>query len=400
MEAYKLISDQIASVLSGQPEKEKTKALLNKLMVDFFCFDPAQTTPDSQEESNEGFSEEDVRAAMADCFIGKRLEHGEQSLAESWARLREEVMAIEAKSGEDNKAAESKKAKPTRPQKNTRGGHTKKADKKGEGNGKGVTMFERGLARAGIREFGEPMELLQQKGKRMEDALFLPIANSERCSVMYGTANFYSFFRHFHCLYERLIKARNFAGKGFDGDLEKKPELAARFASVLGRRVDEFKAERYEQIFTKGLYAYLKGTIDTARYEDFCRHTLGPQAYLLFTMDKLINSVPSLPTLGVDSEDRAEQAAGRRGLQQGDGPLQSAKATEAPRDHLLHILQPTDHVSDSSRSGIETSRQEARRTRSGPSTIRWPRCCPSTTAHPPTPISTTSVSSSSIAMWM
>ncbi len=286
-EAYRLVLDQIVSSHTAQPDQDHTKAFFTRLMEDFFCCDCAHI--DSAE--GEGFTEDDIRVAMSENFLTKRLEHGEMALAETWGKVREEVAGADAKGGEESKSADAKKAKPVRLPKTTRGGHNKKMDKKGDNNGKGVVLFDRGLAKSPVKEPSEPMELLHQKGKKIEDALFLPTATSDHCNVMYGTADFYSFFRHFHCLYERLIKARTFAGKALEADLEKRPELATKFSALLGKKRDELKTERYEQVYLKGLYAYLRGNIDAAKYEDFCRHTLGPQGYLLFTMDKLISAV-------------------------------------------------------------------------------------------------------------
>ena len=98
----------------------------------------------------------------------------------------------------------------------------------------------------------------------MEDSIFLPTGTEGNSEIMYGTANFYSFFRHFHCLYERLIKARALAGKELEAELEKKSELLSKYSDLIAKKKEELKGERYEQIYLKGLYSLLGSNIDAA----------------------------------------------------------------------------------------------------------------------------------------
>jgi histone deacetylase complex regulatory component SIN3 len=188
-------------------------------------------------------------------------------------------------SGEE-KIHELKKTKVNRLAKGARGGHNKKMDRK-ENVVRGLDIVDRGLVHS--EHNGPPMEFHIDKGKR-ENMHFLP-SSAELNAVMYGTVNFYSFFRHFHCLYERLIKARVLATKGLEEVIEGKIELRNKYANLTEEKKKELQDEQYEEIYIRGLNALIHGNIDTAKYEDFCRHCLGPQAYLMFSLDKLINSV-------------------------------------------------------------------------------------------------------------
>ena len=120
--------------------------------------------------------------------------------------------------------------------------------------------------------------------------LFLPKSTNENM-VLYGTVNFYSFFRNFHCLYERIIKAMNLAERGLEEQLERNPKLQTAYKVLSNEKKESLINERYEQIFIRGLRSALRGDIDSTRYEDFCRYLLGSQSYLMFSIDKLVNSV-------------------------------------------------------------------------------------------------------------
>ena len=56
----------------------------------------------------------------------------------------------------------------------------------------------------------------------------------------------------------------------------------------------EISSECYSTVFLKIIRTYISGSIDTSKYEDLCRHFLGQQAYLLFTIEGVLNSVITL----------------------------------------------------------------------------------------------------------
>jgi len=281
IEAYKIIIDQIMSAHGIQIDKDKTRLMLDKLIEDFLKFD-TQSIPT---EEGEALSEEEIKLIMSEGFLQKRLENSELPFSEAWEKIKS---ANAQETGED-KNADIKKPKTSRPVKAARGGHNKKADKK-EAAGKIISSLERGLIENSSYA-GPQIELFKEKSNKLEDAMFLPKPVKNESEILYGTASFYSFFRHFHCLYERLIKARELAENGLDSELEKKPEIQGKFKEILAKKKAELISERYEQIYLKGLYSLLRNNIDTTKYEDFCRQILGTQAYLLFSIDKLINSV-------------------------------------------------------------------------------------------------------------
>ena len=293
METYKFIAEQILIGHNTQSEKNKEKALLDTIMCQFFKFDVNSVTLDNSEDP----SELDIKIFMNDNYLKNRLELSEKNFTDSWGEI-SKIISQEIQNSDDKH--ENKKVKVARPPKGTRGGHNKKADKK-DVPIRPLDIIDRGLANDGHN--GPAMLFFISDDIVKDDKIFLPSA-SDFNSVMYATVNFYSFFRHFHCLYERLIKARVLADKGLEEELERKPELKVKYDSLTEEKKAELKAERYEQMYVKGLNSLLNGNIDTARYEEFCQHCLGKQAYLLFSIDKLINSVLNYNRLGTKNYSR------------------------------------------------------------------------------------------------
>ena len=281
-ESYKVILEQILGNHNPQSEKEKEKEreILNQIMVEFFKFDIQKAIPINLELNNET----DIKILMSENYLALRLEYANLSFEEAWSKIRN-IIIRESQNNEDRH--ETKKVKPARIVKGNRGGHNKKADKK-EVLLKPLDIIDRNLARSG--RIGLPMIFMMTPDLKNEERLFLPSASSLN-AVMYGTLNFYSFFRHFHCLYERLIKARTLGVKEFEDELAKKPGLKEKFEKLSEAKKEELKTERYRKVYLIGLNSILNGDIDAAHYEDFCKQCLGPQGYLMFSLDKLVNSV-------------------------------------------------------------------------------------------------------------
>lgn len=112
--------------------------------------------------------------------------------------------------------------------------------------------------------------------------------NSENTStlkqIFFGNSSFYIFFRYFQILYERLKKAKEMA---------KINQINSNFAFLLSgnrdKKLDDEKDKSKSYLAT--LYGFLSGAKDQNVYEDECRSLFGVQAYILFTMDKVINSL-------------------------------------------------------------------------------------------------------------
>eukprot|EP00826_Nyctotherus_ovalis_P063857 TRINITY_DN9363_c0_g5_i2.p1 TRINITY_DN9363_c0_g5~~TRINITY_DN9363_c0_g5_i2.p1 ORF type:complete len:514 (+),score=148.58 TRINITY_DN9363_c0_g5_i2:1419-2960(+) len=278
-EAYRFIVEQIVAGSNTQAEKEKARGIVDKIMQEFFKFDTRKVAL----SKSEFFTENDMKLFMSENFLQQRLELTNMNFNDAWEAMKSRNM----QDSQSNDGHESKKPKVNRPPKGTRGGHNKKVDKK-DTVARALGISDRGLTHLGYT--GPPMEFFMEDNIPKEERQFLPVP-SELNAVMYGSVNFYSFFRHFHCLYERIIKARALAGKGLEEELERRPELLAIYRALTEEKKLLLQVERYEEIYVKGLKSLLYGAIDIAKYEDFCRHCLGSQGYLMFSIDKLINSV-------------------------------------------------------------------------------------------------------------
>ncbi len=95
------------------------------------------------------------------------------------------------------------------------------------------------------------------------------------------------FFRQLYTIYERLIKAKQIINTLVEQELKLKND------ENLTKKEAEIKKEKFE-IYLTGLLSAIGQLIDTNKYEDFTRYTLGNKAYLLFSFDKLIISVSLL----------------------------------------------------------------------------------------------------------
>jgi histone deacetylase complex regulatory component SIN3 len=124
-----------------------------------------------------------------------------------------------------------------------------------------------------------------------QEARFIPMFNSSESNLLFGGQEFYSFFRHLHCLYERLKVAHDYIGQAFEQELECKPEIYSAFSSFIKENKEQIREERYGKIFFPSVVSYTLGEIKTEAYEDLCKWLIGSRAYILFTIDKLTRSV-------------------------------------------------------------------------------------------------------------
>ena len=267
-DAYKLVIHQIMNGHNSQSERKKAREIIDILMETFIGFEGKELEVDDVEE----FNEEDLKTVMMKRFFFKRMDYAELDYTAAWKKIK----AGEMKSEESENDKEGKKPKPNRQPKPNRG-HNKKLEAI-----RIPSLLERGLIKESHN--GEPMEFLLRE-VTTDKAMFLPIEDN----VLYANCNFYSFFRHFYCLYERLIKARILAGNCIEAEV--KANIDSKYIELWNKESDKFKKEGYEQIYLKGLYSLLGNSIDTGKYEDLCYHCLGTQAYLLFSIDKLMSSV-------------------------------------------------------------------------------------------------------------
>jgi paired amphipathic helix protein Sin3a len=104
-------------------------------------------------------------------------------------------------------------------------------------------------------------------------------------SLFFGNNNFYVFFRLFEILYERLFKAK---------ELSKLNQSNSQFAVLLNPNKDKKQLEQERdkfQLFLKHLNGFMLGAKEQNAFEDECRSLFGVQAYILFTIDKLVGQL-------------------------------------------------------------------------------------------------------------
>ena len=104
----------------------------------------------------------------------------------------------------------------------------------------------------------------------------------QKHQLFYGNATFYVFFRLFQVCHDRLAKAK---------ELARSPPNNSQFAFLMAMSQGEDKPEsEYDKwkSFMKILYAFCNGTKEQTIFEDECRALFGTQAYVLFTLDKVI----------------------------------------------------------------------------------------------------------------
>jgi len=165
-------------------------------------------------------------------------------------------------------------------------------------------------------------------------------ADAER--VFYGHEPFLLLFRLHRHLYERLAAARASAasarGAGWapsetDGGFD-----AAAAAAAAG-------AHTPHGAFMHLLFRLLSGNVEASRYEDDCRQLLGANAYVLFTLDKLIYKlIKQLQALsGEETVKRLlalqayEAARGARGAAQRDAQYAADAAVLLPDEPAFRV---------------------------------------------------------------
>jgi len=102
--------------------------------------------------------------------------------------------------------------------------------------------------------------------------------------LFFGNNTFYIFFRVLQILYERLSKAK---------ELARSKEMNNNFAflmSIHKGNKPESEHDKYKD-FLNTLYSFLSGNKEQGIFEDDCRTLFGIQAYILFTLDKVIQQL-------------------------------------------------------------------------------------------------------------
>lgn len=125
-----------------------------------------------------------------------------------------------------------------------------------------------------------------------------PAVLSEPSTVFYGTQNSYTFLRVYHTLYTRLASAKELAYEAAmsaldvaaqesameDGSYTMKADLEAKSPQLILLQGAQSKYSTY----LSQLICLLDGSLELSRYEEAVRQLLGNKAYVLYTMDKVI----------------------------------------------------------------------------------------------------------------
>ena len=85
--------------------------------------------------------------------------------------------------------------------------------------------------------------------------------------------------------------AYDFIIPAFEQELERMPEISAKYGALIKTNMQQLKSERYYKIFIRGVISNILGEIDITAYEELCKWLMGSRAYLLLTIEKLIRSV-------------------------------------------------------------------------------------------------------------
>uniref|UniRef100_A0A7S2SFF8 Histone deacetylase interacting domain-containing protein n=1 Tax=Mucochytrium quahogii TaxID=96639 RepID=A0A7S2SFF8_9STRA len=146
----------------------------------------------------------------------------------------------------------------------------------------------------------------------------------------FTTVPVYMFFRQYHLLYERLLRAKEQCEA--NARKSKKSENAM---ETDGEETTPGEVE-YTQLLSL-IYCFINGSLEPSKFEDECRTLLGPQAFYLSTIERLVTAIQK-QLLVIISDDKSMatikllgeycEGAERRALT-------LAKVCQASASHLL-----------------------------------------------------------------
>jgi len=99
-----------------------------------------------------------------------------------------------------------------------------------------------------------------------------------RTQLFYGNTTFYTFFRLYQILFDRLSKARDMAAA---------PPSNSNLSFLMNSAKPGDKDDEKYRKFVKLLYSFMSGSREQSIFEDDCRALFGIQSYVLFTLDKV-----------------------------------------------------------------------------------------------------------------
>ncbi|CAM0137869.1 unnamed protein product [Umbelopsis sp. WA50703] len=136
-----------------------------------------------------------------------------------------------------------------------------------------------------------------------------PIARKRTLFSLFCNNSFYVFFRQYQLLFERLVKMKEL-GKALEAD-PKKSRMPNKTAVDLGIQYTRFDALDLD--YSNGNYGALLDLIDKffdpdynieqQMFEECCRYIFGTDAYIMFTIDKLVAAlIKQVQTLSHDTK--------------------------------------------------------------------------------------------------
>eukprot|EP00826_Nyctotherus_ovalis_P008122 TRINITY_DN12096_c0_g1_i2.p1 TRINITY_DN12096_c0_g1~~TRINITY_DN12096_c0_g1_i2.p1 ORF type:complete len:757 (-),score=151.79 TRINITY_DN12096_c0_g1_i2:147-2417(-) len=282
-ETYKILLKQISRKCTLDTEINKVKFAFGSIMTEFFKFDVTKINPGTAED----FTVAELKRLASEQFFDIRLKNKHLHILDVWKEVGGRVQRIRKRN--QNPDCTSEKAQEHR-DKDTE-------NKLNEENEESEEMDEE-VNEEEDEEVAE--EWLEEDEEEEADVIpymeyfeegngsFSPTPRESK-AVLYGTLEFYSFFRYFHCIYERLMKGRVLAGKGVEEKMRKRSG-----SRIQEMYMDKLKREQYEEIYMRGLNLLLSNRMENTKYETFCKHCLGSQHYLMYGIDKIIVSAAKM----------------------------------------------------------------------------------------------------------
>ncbi|KAI7878718.1 uncharacterized protein EV154DRAFT_524921 [Mucor mucedo] len=146
----------------------------------------------------------------------------------------------------------------------------------------------------------------QEEGDRLFAAAAAAIAPDVKKRVLYSffcNTTFYCFFRHYEMLYERLCKIRE-----LNQQMEEHPNMGkrvnkvARDLGLYSSRFDDVDVQNgYYNAVLDMIDRFFDGDIDQQVFEEHSRYIFVTDAYLIFTIDKLVHCmVKQIQAITVD----------------------------------------------------------------------------------------------------
>ncbi|ESO95141.1 hypothetical protein LOTGIDRAFT_232221 [Lottia gigantea] len=114
--------------------------------------------------------------------------------------------------------------------------------------------------------------------------------DDERYSLFFTNNNWYLFFRLHQLLCERLHRINTLTQKILQDDSRKERKDSTAIALRL-KTPFEVEPEEYYTYFLEMIKNLLDGHLESSTYEDQLREMFGIQAYIAFTMDKLVQNI-------------------------------------------------------------------------------------------------------------